>query len=62
MKGAFENLFIRSKWKVQQRNVKVGDLVLMRSQGKIVTGEYRRGKVVVVLSSKDGLVRNVIVQ
>ena len=62
IKEAFESLFIRSKWKTQQRNVKVGNLVLMRNQGKVVTGEYRRGKVVEVLPSKDGLVRNIIVQ
>ena len=48
MKEAFESLFIRSKWKTQQMNVKVGNLVLMRNQGKVVTVEYRRGKVVEV--------------
>ena len=59
---AFDSFVIRPKWKTSARNVAVGDLVLIRGQGKLVKGDYRRGRVVSVLPSKDGKVRTVRVR
>ena len=60
--SSFDNLIIRSKWKTTQRNLRVGDVVMIKAQGRLIPGEYHRGIVKEVFESKDGLVRNVIVQ
>lgn len=62
MTSSFDNLMIRTKWNVQVRNVRVGDVVLIRSTGRLTPGEYKRGLVLEVMEDKDGLVRNAIVQ
>ena len=59
---AFDSMVVRSKWKTSVRNVRIGDIVLMRSQAKLGPGDYKRGKVDEVFVDDDGLVRTALVQ
>ena len=53
----FHSLVPQYKWHKSQRNVQIGDVVLMIEENALV-GEYRLGQVSDVKVSKDGLVRS----
>ena len=59
---AFDSMIVRSKWQQNVRNVQQGDVVLMRSHGKLNPGDYKRGIVKEVLVDDDGRVRTAMVQ
>ena len=61
-KHSFDSMIVRTKWRTSSRNLRVGDLVLIKDHGKFTPGEYRRGKVVEVIVEDDGHVRTVFVQ
>ena len=50
----------QSKWLLETRGVKIGDVVLV-SDSNVLRGEYRLARVVATHPSKDGLVRRVTV-
>ena len=58
---AFPSLVPNYKWRVQQRNLCVGDVVLMKDESAS-PGEYKLGQVSGVKLSGDGCVRSVTVR
>ena len=58
----FSSLVPRQKWFMEKRNVKVGDVVLIKYEGKCKPGTYRLGVVREVEECSDGLVRTVLVE
>ena len=58
----FSSLVPRQKWLFERRNLCVGDVVLIRYEGKLSQGTYRLGVVCEVEKSPDGLVRTVTVE
>ena len=51
-------LQVRPKWSQPQRNIEVGDIVLLK-EDQLIRGQLRLAKVVDVLPSRDNLVRKV---
>ena len=47
------------KWNKPQRNSKVGDIVLIKTDGKVSRNQWQIAKVVEVYESADGYVRSV---
>ena len=58
----FPSLFVRQKWHVSKRNVKVGDVVLLQDSNQ-VRGKWKLGRIVEAEPGlRDGFVRNVVVE
>ena len=57
----FHSLVPQFKWHRTQRNVQVGDVVLLKEEEAKVA-DYKLGMVIGIKSSKDGLVRSVKVR
>ena len=58
----FSSLVPRQKWFYEQRNVRVGDVVLVQYEGKCRPATYRLAVVIEVEVDADGLVRTVSVE
>ena len=58
----FSSLVPRQKWMFERRNLCVGDVVLIKYEGKLTPGTYRLGVVCEVEISPDGLVRTATVE
>ena len=58
----FSSLVPRQKWLLERRNLCVGDVVLIKYEGKCSPGTYRLGVVCEVELSPDGLVRTATVE
>ena len=56
----FPSLIVQAKWHTDRRNLKIGDVVLMKDD-KAIRGHWRMAKVSEVTPSSDGKVRRVIV-
>jgi hypothetical protein len=54
----FHTLIPEKKWHVDSRQVRVGDLVLIKDLN-LVRGQWKRGEVTKIFSSSDGKVRSV---
>lgn len=54
----FPTLFIRQKWHVERRNIRVGDIVLVQDPNP-VRGKWKLAQVSKVEESRDGVVREV---
>lgn len=54
-------LINRSKWRVEQRNFKVGDLVIIR-EDNVPPLRWKLGKIEEVIEGKDKLVRSVVIR
>ena len=52
----FPTLLIRNKWHTERRNVKVGDVVLVKDSN-IIRGNWLLGKIKQAIPSRDGRVR-----
>ena len=59
-RDVFPNLIIRQKWHVDERNIKVNDVVLIQDSNAL-RGNYKLGIVTQIMPSDDGRVRRVIV-
>ena len=57
----FESLVPLKQWKTVHRNVRVGDIVLVKYESKLKDPVFRRGRVTAVEPDKHGLVRDVTV-
>ncbi|CAG2242061.1 unnamed protein product [Mytilus edulis] len=57
----FPTLIIRQKWHTKQRNVKVGDLVIVQDSN-IVRGRWKMAQIVEANAGRDGFVRDVILR
>ena len=57
----WESLVPYKKWRVEHRNVKVDDVVLLSYTSKVSAPSYRYGRVLQVHPDKHGVVRNVTV-
>ena len=55
----FASLVLRQKWYYQRRNVAVGNVVMIKYEGKCAPASYRIGVVTSVEVDSDGLVRTV---
>ena len=51
----------RQKWTIQQRNLRVGDIVLLRYEQQVGKDKFRLGKITQVHPDRHGLVRTVTV-
>ena len=58
----FSSLVPRQKWYYQRRNIAVGDVVLIKYEGKCAPASYRLGVVTSVQVDSDSLVRTVEVE
>ena len=58
----FSSLVPRQKWFSERRNICIGDIALIKYEGKSKPGTFRLGVVREVEMSPDGLVRTVIVE
>ena len=56
----FPSLIIRNKWHVDRRDVKIGDIVLVKDSNEI-RGKWRLGRVTKTHASKDERVRKVTI-
>ena len=57
----FENLVPNYQWNTQKRNVRVGDVVLVK-ESNVLKGEYRLAKVKEAKAGSDGRVRRVVLE
>ena len=57
----WESLVPYKKWRVQHRNVQVGDIVLLQYVSKVAAPTYRYGRVLSVEPDSHGVVRSVTV-
>ena len=57
----WEHLIPTTKWRHKERNVKVGDIVMVKFSGKVPPAEFRMGVVLEVKPDHKGLVRTAIV-
>lgn len=55
------NIILRQKWHSPRRNVKIGDVVILREEGS-PRNEWRLGRVLNVCTDDDGLVRKATIQ
>ena len=60
-RDVFPSLVTRKKWKVERRNVRVDDIVVVQDSNA-VRGKWITGRIVNVFPGKDGRVRNVKVK
>ena len=60
-KAAFELFSPRKKWTRQQRNLEVGDVVLLRGDTKLGRPHYKLARVKQVLPDDDNVVRTVVI-
>ena len=58
----FHNLVPTKKWRVEKRNVRKGDVVLIMYTGKSKAAEYKLGRIVAVEVDTDQLVRTCLVR
>ena len=58
----FHNLVPTKKWRVEKRNMRKGDIVLIMYTGKAKSAEYKLGRVVAVEVDPDQLVRTCLVR
>ena len=58
MRSYFPTLVPRTKWKSSSRNVRVGDIALLRYSTKYTAPSYRLCRVVGVKTGEDGQVRS----
>ena len=58
----FHNLVPTKKWRVEKRNVRKGDIVLIMYTGKSKSSEYKMGRIVAVEVDPDQLVRTCLVR
>ena len=58
----FSSLIPRQKWQFEQRNMRIGDVVLINYVGKCRPASYRLSVVVSVVVDDDKLVRTVTVE
>ena len=56
---AFPLLAPRSRWKSEERNLRVGDIVMLKTEKKWGPGEYRLARVVEASPDRRGHVRTV---
>ena len=61
MRDFFHTLIIRSKWHTSKRNLRVGDLVLVRDSNSI-RGHWKIAQVCDVFTSSDDIVRDVAIR
>ena len=57
----FDSLVPLRKWRVADRNVQIGDIVLLKFERKLVRHEFRYGRVLEVTHDTKGLVRTCVV-
>ena len=57
----FPTLLIQQRWHVAQRNLQVGDLVLVQDSNAL-RGRWRLAQVTEAMAGRDGLVRNVTIR
>ena len=57
----WDSLVPFKKWKTQQRNARVGDIVLVKYDGALKDPVFRRGMITAAHPDKNGLVRDVTV-
>lgn len=55
------NITLRQRWRTPRRNVKIGDIVIVKEEG-IPRSEWRLGRVLDVCEDEDGLVRKATIQ
>lgn len=60
-RDVFPLLFVRRKWNVKCREIRVGDFVLVKEPNPI-RGHYTKGRVIQVFPGTDGKIRNVSVR
>lgn len=60
-KDYLSSLFPRKKWLEEQKNIKIGQVVLMMDDN-LPPAKWQIAKITELLPSKDGLVRNVVVE
>ena len=58
----FESLVPFRRWKKEVRNVRVGDICLIKTPKKLTPGHYKLARIVEVMPDIKGLVRTVIVE
>lgn len=58
MRDYFPTLIIRSKWHVDKRNIKIGDIVLVKDSN-LIRGHWRLAQVLTADPGADGKVRNI---
>ena len=59
--GVFPSLIPFRKWKHECRNLQVGDIVHVKSKGKVPPATYRLGRILATLPDEKGLIRTVTV-
>ena len=60
-RDVFPSLVPRKKWKIERRNVRVDDIVIVQDPNAI-RGKWKTGRIVNVFPGKDGRIRNVKVK
>ena len=60
-RDVFPSLIPRKKWRVERRNLQVGDVVTVADE-TAVRGKWTMGKIVDVFAGSDGRIRNVKVK
>ena len=55
----FPSLVVRSKWHVERRNVKIGDVVILRDANAL-RGSWRLARVINTMPNEDGIVRRIV--
>ena len=58
-RAVFHNLVPYKRWKTEERNLRVGDVCLVRYQGRIPPADYRLCRVIETYPDEEGLVRTV---
>ena len=58
-RAVFSSLVPYKRWKQEKRNLVVGDVCVLRYQGRIPPGDYRLCRVTKTFPDEDGLVRTV---
>ena len=61
-RDVFPSLVPRKKWKVERRNVRVDDIVVVQDSINAVRGNWTTGRVVNVFPGKDAKIRNLKVR
>ena len=57
----WESLIPVKKWRDKEKNLQVGDIVLLQYNSKLTKPSYRYGKVIKTIKDEKGLVRDVMV-
>ena len=58
MRDFFPTLIVRNKWHAEKRNVRVGDIVLVKNIN-VIRGQWKFAQVVTAAPGSGGKVRNV---